>query len=149
MEKENASPQADTPIEKVVYTAKTHTTGGRDGGSSRTSDGRLDIKLSIPGAPGEGTNPEQLFAAGWSSCFFSALKIEAAKRKIRFPAEAFVDAEVDLCLTGDAYSLQARLNISLPGVDRETAEALAIAGHGICPYSKATHGNIKVETNVL
>lgn len=149
MEKESTSPQADTSIEKIVYTAKTHTTGGREGGSSRTSDGRLDVKLSIPGGPGEGTNPEQLFAAGWSSCFFSALKIVAAKSKVRFPPDAFVDAEVDLCLTGDAYSIQARLNISLPGVDRETAEALAVAGHEICPYSKATHGNIKVETVVL
>jgi len=150
MEKNNSGDlQTDTQITKVAYTAKRHTTGGRDGGSSRTSDGRLDVKLSIPGGPGNGTNPEQLFAAGWSSCFFSALKIEAAKRKLRFPAEAYVDAEVDLLLTGDAYSLQVRLNISLPGIDREVAEELALAGHEICPYSKATHGNIKVDTIVL
>lgn len=141
--------QTDPQIKRVVYTAKTHTTGGRDGGSSRTSDGRLDIKLSVPGTPGNGTNPEQLFAAGWSSCFFSALKIAAAKRKVRFPADAAVDAEVDLCLTGDDYSLQARLNISLPGLDREVARELAEAGHLLCPYSKAVHGNIKVETNLV
>ena len=139
----------DTQTKKVVYTAKTHTIGGRDGGSSRTSDGRLDVKLSVPGTPGNGTNPEQLFAAGWSSCYFSALKIEAARRKIRFPADAAVDAEIDLCLTGDAYSLQARLNVSLPGLDREVAQELADAGHLVCPYSKAVHGNIKVETNLV
>jgi lipoyl-dependent peroxiredoxin len=150
MENRNAgNPHIDTQIEKVVYTAKAHTIGGRDGGSSRTSDGRLDVKLSIPGTPGNGTNPEQLFAVGWSSCFFSALKIEAAKRKVRLPADAAVDAEVDLCLTGDDYSIQARLNISLPGIDRALARELAEAGHLICPYSKATHGNIKVETNVV
>lgn len=142
-------PHIDTQIEKVVYTAKAHTVGGRDGGSSHTSDGRLEVKLSVPGMPGNGTNPEQLFAAGWSSCFLSALKIEAAKRKLRFPADAAVDAEVDLCLTGDAYSIQARLNISLPGIDSAVAQELAKAGHLICPYSKATHGNIKVETNIV
>jgi osmotically inducible protein OsmC len=134
---------------KVVYTAKAHTIGGRDGGSSISSDGHLDVKLSLPGTPGNGTNPEQLFAAGWSSCLFSALKIEAAKRKIRFPADAAIDAEVDLCLTDDAYTLQARLNISLPGLERDVAQELADAGHQICPYSKATHGNINVETNLI
>ena len=139
----------DTQIKKVVYTGQTHTIGGRDGGSSRTTDGRLDVKLSLPGGPGNGTNPEQLFAAGWSSCYFSALKIEAARRKIRFPADAAVDAEVDLCLTGDEYSLQVRLNVSLPGLDSEVARELADAGHQICPYSKATHGNVNVETNLV
>ena len=141
--------EQDIQTKKVIYTAQTHTVGGRDGGSSRTSDGRLDVKLSLPGAPGNGTNPEQLFAAGWSSCYFSALKIEAARRKIRFPADAAIDAEIDLCLTGDEYSLQARLNVSLPGLDRKVAQELADAGHRICPYSKATHGNIKVETNLV
>jgi len=136
-------------MKKVIYTAKTHTTGGRDGGSARTSDGRLDIKLSVPGTPGNGTNPEQLFAAGWSSCFFSALKIEAAKRKVRFPVDAAVDAEIDLCLANEDYTLQARLNISLPGLDREVAQELAEAGHRICPYSKVIHGNIKVEANLV
>jgi osmotically inducible protein OsmC len=143
-------PQVDTQNSDVIYTAKTHTTGGRDGGASRTSDGRLDIKLSVPGTPGSGTNPEQLFAAGWSACFFSAMKIEAAKMKVRFPADGAVDAEVDLHRSeGDGYYLSARLNISLPGVDREVARALADAGHRTCPYSKATHGNIKVETNLV
>jgi Ohr subfamily peroxiredoxin len=143
-------PQVDPQTGKVIYTAKAHTIGGRDGGSSRTSDGRLDIKLSVPGKPGDGTNPEQLFAAGWSACYFSALQIEAAQRKVRFPADAYVDAEVDLHLSEeDGYSLSARLNVSLPGIDPEVARAIAEGGHLLCPYSKATHGNIKVETNLI
>jgi osmotically inducible protein OsmC len=142
-------PQVGTPIEKVLYTAQTHTTGGRDGGSSRTSDGRLDIKLSVPGTPGTGTNPEQLFAAGWSACFIGAMKIAAGMMKVRFPADGAVDAEVDLGMTGDAYGLQARLNISLPGLDREVAQALVDAAHQTCPYSKATRGNINVEINLI
>src|SRR5580693_6215317 len=82
---------------KVVYTAKAHTTGGRDGGTSRSSDGRLDIKLSVPGTPGTGTNPEQLFAAGWSACFLTSIKIVAGRRKVNIPSELAVDADVDLC----------------------------------------------------
>jgi lipoyl-dependent peroxiredoxin len=137
-----------TEIKKVVYTAKTHTTGGRDGGASRTSDGRLDVKLSLPGGPGTGTNPEQLLAVGWSACFLSAIKIEAAKMKVR-PVDVAIDAEVDLCMSDDGYSLQARLNVSLPGVDHEVAESLVHAAHQTCPYSKATRGNISVEINLL
>jgi Ohr subfamily peroxiredoxin len=134
---------------KVLYTAKGHTTGGRDG-ASRSSDGRLDVKLSSPGAPGNGTNPEQLFAAGWSACFLSAMRIAAARMKVRLPAETAIDAEVDLCNGGgDNYFLQARLNISLPGLDREVARALAEAGHQTCPYSKATRGNIEVAINLV
>src|ERR1700761_457274 len=144
------NPQVDTQNSDVIYTAKAHTVGGRDGGSSRTSDGRLDVKLSVPGTPGNGTNPEQLFATGWSSCFLSAMKLQAAKMKVRFPPEGAVDAEVDLHLIDkDNFYLSARLNISLPGLDREVAQALADGGHQLCPYSKATHGNIKVETNIV
>ena len=147
---QTSDPHVDSQINDVIYRAKTHTTGGRDGGSSRTSDGRLDIKLSVPGTPGNGTNPEQLLAAGWSACFFSAMKIEAAKMKVRFPVDGAVDAEVDLHMSDkDGYYLSARLNISLPGVDRQVARALADAGHRTCPYSKATHGNIEVETNLI
>jgi osmotically inducible protein OsmC len=131
-----------------LYTAKTHTTGGRDG-ASRTSDGRLDIKLSSPGLPGTGTNPEQLFAAGWSACFLSAMKIVAAEMKVRLPADAAIDAEVDLGTTGGDYFLQARLNVSLPGVEREVAQALVEGAHQACPYSKATRGNIDVVTNLV
>jgi len=137
-----------TPIEKVLYTAKAHTTGGRDGGASRTSDGRLDVKLSVPGTPGTGTNPEQLFAVGWSACFLSAIKIVAARMKVKLPAELAVDAEVDLGTTGGGYLLQARLNVNLPGMDREVAQALVDGAHQECPYSKATHRNINVVTNV-
>ena len=128
-----------------MYTAKTHTTGGRDGGS-RSSDDRLDIKLSIPGAPGAGTNPEQLFAAGWSACFEGAMAVVARKKKIRLPADTAIDAEVDLnqYLADDTYFLRARLNVSLPGVDRELAQAIVNEANQICPYSRATRGNIDV-----
>jgi osmotically inducible protein OsmC len=136
-----------TPIEKVVYTAKAHTTGGRDGGSSHTSDGRLEVKLSLPGTPGAGTNPEQLFAVGWSSCFLSAIKIVAGRMKVRLPAELAVDAEVDLGTTGSGYLIQARLNVNLPGIEPAVAQALVDGAHQECPYSKATHGNINVVTN--
>ena len=138
-----------TPIEKVIYTAKAHTTGGRDGGASRTSDGRLDVKLSLPGTPGSGTNPEQLFSVGWSACFLSAIKIVAARMKVRLPADLAVDPEVDLGTTGGAYFLQARLNVSLPGIEREVAQALVDGAHLECPYSKATQGNINVVTNLV
>jgi Ohr subfamily peroxiredoxin len=109
----------------------------------------LDIKLSVPGTPGTGTNPEQLFAAGWSACFIGAMKIAAGKMKVRVPADAAVDAEVDLCLTGDAYFLRARLKVSLPGLELEVAQALADAAHQTCPYSKATRGNLGVVINVI
>jgi Ohr subfamily peroxiredoxin len=138
-----------TQIEKVLYTAEAHTTGGRDGGASRTSDGRLDVRLSVPGTPGTGTNPEQLFAVGWSACFLSAMKIVAARKKVRLPADVAVDAEVDLGTTGGGYFLQARLNVNLPGVEREVAQALVDGAHLECPYSKATHGNINVVTNLV
>ena len=138
-----------TQIEKLLYTAKAHTTGGREGGASRTSDGRLDIKLSVPGQPGTGTNPEQLFAVGWSACFLSAIKVVAAKMKVRLPNDAAVDSEVDLGTTGGGYFLQARLNVSLPGIEREVAQKIVEGAHQECPYSKATRGNINVVTNVI
>ncbi len=128
---------------KVLYTGKTRTTGGRDG-AARSSDGRLDVALSSPGSSGAGTNPEQLFAAGWSACFIGALGLAAGARKLRLPADTAVDAEVDLANTDGAYFLQARLNVSLPGIEREVAEALVEAAHQTCPYSKATRGNIAV-----
>lgn len=129
-------PQVGTPIEKVLYTAQTHTTGGRDGGSSSSSDGHLNITLSVPGTSGNGTNPEQLFAAGWSACFIGAMKIVAGQMKVRFPADAAIDTEVDLGLAGDGFGLQARLNISLPGLDREVAQAIVKAAHETCPIQK-------------
>ena len=134
---------------KVLYTAKVHTTGGRDGGASRSSDGRLDIRHSIPGAPGTGTNPEQLFAAGWSACFEGAMGLAARKMRIALPAGTVIDAEVDLCLKDGAYSLQARLNVSLPGLEGETAQTLVDAAHQTCPYSKAIRGNVNVVINLV
>ena len=134
-------------IDKVLYTAKTHTTGGRDG-ASRSDDRRLDVKLSSPGSAGSGTNPEQMLAAGWSACFMAAMQIAANKMKVVLPADMAIDAEVDLGTTDGAYFLQARLNVSLPGVEREVAQALVDRAHQTCPYSKATHGNINVATNV-
>jgi Ohr subfamily peroxiredoxin len=134
---------------KLLYTAKAHTTGGREGGASRTSDGRLDVKLSVPGAPGNGTNPEQLFAVVWSACFLSAVKLVAAKMKVKLPADVAIDPEVDLLTGDDGYFLKARLNVSLPGVDRQIAQSILDAAHQTCPYSKATRGNINVEIKLV
>jgi lipoyl-dependent peroxiredoxin len=137
-----------TKLEKVLYTGKTHTTGGRDG-ASRSSDGRLDVKLSSPGSSGSGSNPEQLFAAGWSACFIGAMGLAAAQMKAALPSDLAVDAEVDLGMMGGGYFLQARLNVSLPGVDRDVAQAIVDAAHQTCPYSKATRGNIDVVINLV
>jgi osmotically inducible protein OsmC len=134
---------------KVLYTAKTHTTGGRENGVSRSSDGHLDIRLSTPGSARIGTNPEQLFAAGWSACFESAIVLAARKRKISLPADVAIDAEVDLNLGDDGNSVAMRLNISLPGVERKVAQALIDEAQEICPYSKATRGNIDVVVKLV
>jgi lipoyl-dependent peroxiredoxin len=136
-------------IGKVVYTAKTHTTGGRENGASRSSDGRLDVRLSTPGSARIGTNPEQLFAAGWSACFESAIALAARKREFTLPADVTIDAEVDLNLADGGYFLSTRLNVSLRGVEREVAQALIDEAHLICPYSKATRGNIDVAINLV
>jgi osmotically inducible protein OsmC len=133
---------------KILYTGKTHTTGGRDG-AAQSSDGRLDIKLSSPGSTGVGTNPEQLFAAGWSACFIGAMGLVAQQLKVKLPADLAVDTEVDLANDASGYSLRARLNVSLPGVDADTARALVDGAHQHCPYSKATRGNIPVEINLV
>jgi osmotically inducible protein OsmC len=136
-----------TQIEKVLYTAKVHTTGGREG-AAHSSDGRLDIKLSSPGTAGSGSNPEQLFAAGWSACFEGAMGLAARKMKVSLPADMAIDAEVDLCITDGAYFLQARLNVSLPGLERDVAQALVKTAHQTCPYSKLTRGYINVVINL-
>lgn len=137
-----------TQIEKVLYTAKTHTTGGRTG-ASKSSDGRLDIALSAPGSAGIGTNPEQLFAAGWSACFIGAMGRAASQLKVKLPADVAVDTEVDLGTTNDDFFLQARLNVSLPGLDRAVARQIVDGAHQICPYSKMSRGNINVELNLV
>lgn len=133
----------------MLYTGKTHTTSGGRDGAARSVDGRLDIQLSSPGSTGAGTNPEQLFAAGWSACFIGAIKLAAGKRDVKLPAGLAVDAEVDLCNADGAYFLQARLNVHLPGLDQDTARALVDAAHQTCPYSKATRGNIDVQINLV
>jgi osmotically inducible protein OsmC len=145
LEKDRTAPKGG----KVVYTAKTHTTGGRENGASRSSDGRLDVKLSLPGSARIGTNPEQLFAAGWSACFESAIGLAARKRKITLPADLAIDAEVDLHLADGGYYLGTRLNVSLPGIEREVAQSLVEEADQLCPYSKATRGNIDVTINLV
>jgi Ohr subfamily peroxiredoxin len=134
---------------KLLYTAKAHTIGGREGGASRTSDGRLDVKLTVPGTPGNGTNPEQLFAVGWSACFLSAIRIVASKMKVKLPPDVAIDPEVDLCTGDDGFFLQARLNVSLPGLERQVAQAILDGADQTCPYSKATRGNIHAEINLV
>jgi Ohr subfamily peroxiredoxin len=135
--------------EKLLYTAKAHVVGGRDHGVAKSSDGQLDITLSTPGAGRPGTNPEQLFAAGWSACFEGALKHVARSQKIALPAEPEIDAEVDLNMADDGFFLRARLNVALPGLDRDVAESLVEEAHQVCPYSKATRGNIDVVVQLV
>jgi osmotically inducible protein OsmC len=135
-------------IIKVLHTAKTETTGDRDNGASRSSDGLLDVRLSTPGSARIGTNPEQLFAAGWSASFANAIALAARKRKIMLPAKVGIAAEVDLNLGENGYSLSARLNVRLPGLERNVAKDLVEEAEKICPYSKATRGNVGVTINL-
>ena len=132
-----------TKLDKVLYTAHAHTTGGRDG-QSKTDDGRLSVTLSSPGTTGTGTNPEQLFAAGYSACFIGALKAVAGLQKITLPEDTSIDASVDLGKIPNGYGIAVRLDISLPGMDRAAAQAVVDAAHQVCPYSNATRGNIEV-----
>jgi Ohr subfamily peroxiredoxin len=135
---------------KILYTAKTRVTGGREHGVARSSDGRLDVRLGVPGTARIGTNPEQLFAAGWSACFESAIGLIVQKRKIALSGDVTIDAEVDLNLSDtDGYSLTARLNVGIPGVERDVAQSLIDEAHQICPYSKATRGNIDVTIKLV
>ncbi|HEY1181905.1 MAG TPA: organic hydroperoxide resistance protein [Rhodocyclaceae bacterium] len=135
-------------IDKVLYTGKTHTSGGRDG-AARSDDGRLDIKLSPPGSQGAGTNPEQLFAAGWSACFIGAMGRAAKDMQVALPSGAAVNAEVDLGTGDGGFFLQARLHISLPGLPADIAQAIIESAHQICPYSKMSRGNIDVSLNLI
>lgn len=137
-----------TKIETVLYTGKTHTTGGRDG-SAQSDDGALGIKLSPPGSGKPGTNPEQLFAAGWSACFIGAMTKAAAKRQLRLPADTAVDAEVDLGTTGGEFFLQARLSVSLPGIDRPVAQAIIEDAHQICPIRRQPGGTSMLRSSSL
>jgi Ohr subfamily peroxiredoxin len=135
-----------TKLDKVIYTAHAHTTGGRDG-ESKSDDGKLAVKLSPPkemGGSGAGTNPEQLFAAGYSACFMGAMKHVAGMKKIAVPADAAIDASVDIGPIPAGFGIAAKLVISLPGMDRAVAQDLIDTAHGVCPYSNATRGNIEV-----
>lgn len=132
----------------TLYKALVHTTGGRQG-AARSSDGHLDIKLSPPGSGGNGTNPEQLFAAGWSACFEGAIGLAARKMNLTLPPDLAIDAEVDLLRSDDGYHLKARLNITVPGVEPEVAQALLNTAHQTCPYSKAIRGNVEVSICLL
>jgi Ohr subfamily peroxiredoxin len=136
-------------IMKVLYTAKTGTTGGREYGAARSSDGLLDIRLASPGSARIGANPEQLFAAAWSASLESAIAVAARQRAIILAVGPAIEAEIDLCLADGAYFLQARLNVNLPGVEREVAQALVDEAHQSCAYSKATRGNIDVVIDLV
>jgi lipoyl-dependent peroxiredoxin len=125
------------------------TTGGRDGGSAHSADGRLDVEFLIPGGRRAGTNPEEMLAAAWSACFIGAMRLAAAKMKAPFPADVALSAEVDLCTADDGYFLRVRLNIRLPALEHSVTQALVDAAHQTCPYSKATRGNIRVTLNVV
>jgi len=139
-------------LDKVLYTAHATSTGGREG-SSKSSDGALDVRLSTPkelgGAGGPGTNPEQLFAAGYSACFIGAMKVVAGKMKVALPADTAITADVGIGPIPAGFGIQVALNVSLPGIDAETATKLVHAAHQVCPYSNATRGNIDVALNIV
>jgi Ohr subfamily peroxiredoxin len=139
-------------LEKVLYTAHATSTGGREG-TSRSSDGVLDVRLTTPkelgGAGGTGTNPEQLFAAGYSACFIGAMKVVAAKQKVQLPADTSIAADIGIGPIPGGFGIQAALNVSIPGMDREAAQKLVQAAHQVCPYSNATRGNIDVTLNIV
>ena len=131
-----------TQLEKVLYTAHAHTTGGREG-EAKTSDGKLNLKLTSPG--GSGVNPEQLFAVGYSACFIGAMKAVASNMKVKLPDNLSVDASVDLGTIPKAYGIAVRMKVSLPGMDKVQAQQVIDAAHQVCPYSNATRGNIPVD----
>lgn len=138
-------------LEKAVYTAEATATGGRDG-RARTSDGKVDVLLTPPkemGGSGEGTNPEQLFACGYSACFLGAIKFVAGKEKIAVPRDASITGHVGIGPIPTGFGLEAELRISLPGMDRAQAQALVDKAHIVCPYSNATRGNIEVKLTLV
>ena len=138
-----------TALDKVLYTAQAHTTGGRDG-SGKTSDGALDVQLSSPGAGKPGTNPEQLFAVGYAACFIGAMKAVGPKVGVKVPDDVAVDSSVSLGPTngGAAYGIAVKLAVTLPGLDADAKQKLVAAAHQVCPYSNATRGNIPVELSI-
>ena len=140
-----------TKIDKVIYQAPAKSTGGRDG-TTRTSDGLLDVKLAVPkemGGPGSGINPEQLLASGYSACFLGAMKFVAGAQKIALPADTSIDATVGIGQIPAGFGIEVQMNISIPGMDKEAAQALVDKAHQVCPYSNATRGNIEVTLTVV
>lgn len=139
-------------LEKVLYTAHATSTGGRTG-TSKSDDGRLSLSLSTPkelgGDGGAGTNPEQLFAAGYSACFIGAMKAVAGKMKIVLPADVSITADVGIGPIPNGFGIQVAMSISIPGMDKAAAEQLVAAAHQVCPYSNATRGNIDVSLTVV
>lgn len=139
------------PLEKAVYTAKAKATGGRDGRAT-SSDGILDVQLAVPkemGGPGGGTNPEQLFAAGYSACFLGAMKFVANRDKLNISQDAYIEGEVGIGPIPTGFGIEVTLNIHLEGMDQAEAQKLVDAAHIVCPYSNATRNNINVTLNVL
>jgi Ohr subfamily peroxiredoxin len=143
---------------KVLFTGKTHTTLSRRDGAARSAHGELDLALTTPNAEGQDLSftavqphptAEQLFAGAWSSCYITALGLVAAQKKVKLPADLSVDIEIDLLQSGNEWFLQARFDVRMPGVAQDVAEQIAHLAHEICPYSKATHGNIDVAVNVI
>lgn len=139
-------------LEKVLYSATATATGGREG-RAVSSDNALDVQLSTPrelgGAGGPGTNPEQMFAAGYSACFIGAMKAVAAREKIALPADISIEGRVGIGPIPNGFGIEAELKISLPGMPRDAAEALVAKAHQVCPYSNATRGNIDVTLTVV
>jgi len=136
-----------TSLDKVLYTAKTHVTGGRDG-NGRSDDGKLEVRLSPPAQGGPGTNPEQLFGIGYAACFMGAMKAVAPMVGVQVPNDASIDSEVDLGPTSLGFGISVRMNIKLPGVPREQAQKLVDEAHKVCPYSNATRNNIDVQLSI-
>ena len=139
------------PLEKAVYTAKAKATGGRDGRAT-SSDEVLDVKLAVPkemGGAGGGTNPEQLFAAGYSACFLGAMKFVAGRDKLNISKDAFIEGEVGIGPIPTGFGIEVKLNIHLKGMDQAEAQKLVDAAHIVCPYSNATRGNINVTLDVI
>ncbi|MFI0472726.1 organic hydroperoxide resistance protein [Halomonas sp. HMF6819] len=139
-------------IEKIAYRAEAHVSGGREG-HAKSSDGALDVDLSTPkelgGAGGSGTNPEQLFAAGYAACFLGALKHVASQEKVKLPSDASIDALVGIGAVEVGFAIEVELQVSLPGMDKPAAQSLVEKAHTVCPYSNATRGNIDVTLTVV
>jgi lipoyl-dependent peroxiredoxin len=135
-----------TKVEKVIYKAHATSTGGRDG-TSKTSDGSLDVKLTVPkemGGAGGGVNPEQLFAAGYSACFLGAMKFVAGTQKVTLPADTSINATVGIGQIPAGFGIEVQMVVNVPGMDKVAAQALVDKAHQVCPYSNATRGNIEV-----